>query len=298
MNINRFLKDIFFTGILILCSYLLFNALIPSAASRLNVDTPKMAVAKKMPKLNLVALGDSLTQGVGDETKRGGFVPILADKLEHDFSVSQVEVENYGVSGNVSTQVLKRVKEEEKIQNNLKTADIITLTVGGNDLMRVIQKNILGLSVKTFEKPGEKYQKNVHALLDEIRLYNSKAPIYLLGIYNPFYVYFPEITEMQTIVNDWNDRTQEVAETAEKTYFVPINDLIYQGVLEENSAVDAEIAQNNETSKLNDLRNNALYEEDKFHPNYNGYQIISLAFSEKITETSDDWLTEDSMDGK
>lgn len=98
--------------------------------------------------------------------------------------------------------------------------------------MKVIQNNILGLSVEKFEKPGEKYQANLTKLLTTIRQLNSTAPIYVLGIYNPYYIYFPEITEMQTIIDQWNTRTQAVVEQEERMYFVPINDLIYQGISE------------------------------------------------------------------
>ena len=288
MNFNRLLKTVFLTGLLILLSFSFFNVLIPTATSRLDMK-PREIISPQKQRIQLVAVGDSLTQGVGDETNKGGFVPLLANSLETKFPVNPVEIENFGVSGNRSPQILKRVKSDEKLQKNLKTADIITLTVGGNDLMRVIQNNILGLSVDTFKKPGEKYQKNLQELLDEIRTYNSKAPIYVLGIYNPFYIYFPEITEMQEIVNNWNRLTESVVEQEDQTYFVPINDLIYQGIFDTN---DANVEEEVDASTLNDLRNNALYEEDKFHPNFNGYQLISMAFLEKITETSDDWLTE------
>lgn len=288
MNFNRLLKTVFLTGLLILLSYSFFNVLIPTATSRLDMK-PKEIISPQKQRIQLVAVGDSLTQGVGDETNKGGFVPLLANSLETKFPVNPVEIENFGVSGNRSPQILKRVKSDEKLQKNLETADIITLTVGGNDLMRVIQNNILGLSVDTFKKPGEKYQKNLQELLDEIRTYNSKAPIYVLGIYNPFYIYFPEITEMQEIVNNWNRLTESVVDQEDQTYFVPINDLIYQGIFDTN---DATVEEEVDASTLNDLRNNALYEEDKFHPNFNGYQLISMAFLEKITETSDDWLTE------
>lgn len=288
MNFNRLLKTVFLTGLLILLSFSFFNVLIPTATSRLDMK-PKEIISPQKQRIQLVAVGDSLTQGVGDETNKGGFVSLLANSLETKFPVNPVEIENFGVSGNRSPQILKRVKSDEKLQKNLETADIITLTVGGNDLMRVIQNNILGLSVDTFKKPGEKYQKNLQELLDEIRTYNSKAPIYVLGIYNPFYIYFPEITEMQEIVNNWNRLTESVVDQEDQTYFVPINDLIYQGIFDTN---DATVEEEVDASTLNDLRNNALYEEDKFHPNFNGYQLISMAFLEKITETSDDWLTE------
>lgn len=36
----------------------------------------------KKEKLHYIAIGDSLTEGVGDQTKQGGFVPLVANDLK------------------------------------------------------------------------------------------------------------------------------------------------------------------------------------------------------------------------
>ena len=271
-----------------LASFFVFSQMIPKAPAHLRTDeTATQAVAVKN-NIRFVAIGDSLTEGVGDETASGGYVPLVASTLEEAFSINSIEIENYGVAGDRSTQILKRINEQQEIQDDIASAEIISVTVGGNDLMKVIQNNILGLSVEKFEKPGEKYQANLTKLLTTIRQLNSTAPIYVLGIYNPYYIYFPEITEMQTIIDQWNTRTQVVVEQEERMYFVPINDLIYQGIISDEEASEVPDA-----DTLNELRNNAIYEGDNFHPNYNGYQLIAKAFTNKMKETKDDWLIEE-----
>ena len=271
-----------------LASFFVFSQMIPKAPARLRTDeTATQAVAVKN-NIRFVAIGDSLTEGVGDETASGGYVPLGASNLEEAFSINSIEIENYGVAGDRSTQILKRINEQQEIQDDIASAEIISVTVGGNDLMKVIQNNILGLSVEKFEKPGEKYQANLTKLLTTIRQLNSTAPIYILGIYNPYYIYFPEITEMQTIIDQWNTRTQAVVEQEERMYFVPINDLIYQGIISDEEASEVP-----DVDTLNELRNNAIYEGDNFHPNYNGYQLIAKAFTNKMKETKDDWLIEE-----
>ena len=288
MKINNMLITIFGFLVVTLASFFVFSQMIPKAPARLRTDeTATQAVAVKN-NIRFVAIGDSLTEGVGDETASGGYVPLVASTLEEAFSINSIEIENYGVAGDRSTQILKRINEQQEIQDDIASAEIISVTVGGNDLMKVIQNNILGLSVEKFEKPGEKYQANLTKLLTTIRQLNSTAPIYVLGIYNPYYIYFPEITEMQTIIDQWNTRTQAVVEQEERMYFVPINDLIYQGIIS-----DEETSEVPDADTLNELRNNAIYEGDNFHPNYNGYQLIAKAFTNKMKETKDDWLIEE-----
>ena len=288
MKINNMLITIFGFLVVTLASFFVFSQMIPKAPARLRTDeTATQAVAVKN-NIRFVAIGDSLTEGVGDETASGGYVPLVASTLEEAFSINSIEIENYGVAGDRSTQILKRINEQQEIQDDIASAEIISVTVGGNDLMKVIQNNILGLSVEKFEKPGEKYQANLTKLLTTIRQLNSTAPIYVLGIHNPYYIYFPEITEMQTIIDQWNTRTQVVVEQEERMYFVPINDLIYQGIISDEEASEVPDA-----DTLNELRNNAIYEGDNFHPNYNGYQLIAKAFTNKMKETKYDLLIEE-----
>lgn len=83
--------------------------------------------------------------------------------------------------------------KSKKITDGLKKADIITITIGGNDVLKVIRDNVSKLSSMTekdFTKPEELYQARVKKLLDKIREDNPKAQIYVLGIYNPFILIF------------------------------------------------------------------------------------------------------------
>ncbi len=49
---------------------------------------------------------------------------------------------NYGVSGNTSQQILKRMTTDPQIEKDLEKADLLTLTVGGNDVLAVIRKEL------------------------------------------------------------------------------------------------------------------------------------------------------------
>lgn len=227
-------------------------------------------------RLNLLAIGDSLTEGVGDQTKQGGFVPLLANTLSDTYNVNVVS-QNFGVSGDTSTQIYKRMTGQKKIQTAIKKADVITITVGGNDVMKVIRTQLANLSEKSFEKPAKAYQKQITELFAFIRQHNQKAEVYVLGIYNPFYLNFPDITQMQDIINNWNQATQAIVAQQDKMYFVPINDLLYQGVNGTKGVTTSD-------GSVQTITNNALFEEDHFHPNNIGYQIMSDAVAEKYKE--------------
>ncbi|HFI0384840.1 SGNH/GDSL hydrolase family protein [Streptococcus suis] len=275
MNNRKLIQGFVFFFLAILGSIFLFHQLLPVASSR--ISRQELTVSEKI-SFRYVALGDSLTEGVGDTTGQGGFVPLLAQSLTNDYGY-EVDYKNFGVSGNTSNQILKRMKEDGELISYLKTADLLTLTVGGNDLRKAIIKNIANLKVSTFDKPAKDYGKRLDTIIKTARKNNPNLPIYVVGIYNPLYLNFPELTEMQTIVDNWNTMTEQITEKSQHVYFVPINDLLYKGLEGE-----AGISQNG-----SQVTNNLLYEEDSFHPNNTGYEIMKKAILERMNETTESW---------
>ncbi|HEL1613065.1 TPA: SGNH/GDSL hydrolase family protein [Streptococcus suis] len=275
MNNRKLIQGLAFFFLCLLGSIFLFHQLIPQAPSRISQEELGLSVNRKFRYL---ALGDSLTEGVGDVTGQGGFVPLLAQSLVNEYGY-EVDVQNFGVSGNTSKQILKRMKENEELQQALKEADLLTLTVGGNDLRKVIVSNLSNLKLSTFDKPAREYGRNLEKIVKRARQENADLPIYILGIYNPFYLSFPELTEMQTVVDKWNQTTKQITEKYKDVYFVEINDLLYKGLEGEMG-----LSQSSSAST-----NNLLYEDDHFHPNNTGYEIMKKALLEKMYETEKSW---------
>ena len=278
MNSRKILQGLVFFFTSLLGFVFIFHVLVPSAQP---VLTKADYQTRKVQQFSYVALGDSLTQGVGDTTNQGGFVPLVAQSLTNEEGY-EVAAQNFGVAGNTSNQILKRMKEQDEIADALSKADLMTLTVGGNDLRKVILDNITSLKISTFKKPSVAYSKRLVEIIELARKDNPDLPIYVLGIYNPFYLNFPEMTDMQTIVDNWNQTTQDTIAKFDKVYFVPINDLLYQGIDGQEGIVQTS---GDEKKIIND----ALYQEDNFHPNNTGYEIMKRAVLEKIRETKDNW---------
>lgn len=279
MKIRRYVPGLVFFALSFTLFFNLFQGIIPKSDSRLRKQD--FLKNRPLPTLTYVAIGDSLTQGVGDRTGQGGFVGLLAQSLDQDKTIS-VAYDNFGKGGNTSNQILKRMKTDEAIQNRLSQADVMTLTVGGNDVMAVIRKNLANLKLSQFKKAQKSYQKRLRAIIDQARAEQPDLPIYVLGIYNPFYLNFPEMTEMQEVIDNWNASTEAVTKEYEGVYFVPINDLLYKGIDGQGGIVSEGQGQ---TSVIN----NALFEQDNFHPNTIGYRLMANAVKEAIDDTKSDW---------
>jgi lysophospholipase L1-like esterase len=199
--------------------------------------------------LHIVAAGDSLTQGVGDSTESGGYLPYLINMLEKEKTIRNANADNFGVRGNRADQLLKRLQSKE-VQASMGEADLIILTIGGNDLMKVVKENFSSLRVHQFKAGQEEFKKRLEQIFKTIRASNHTAPIILIGLYNPFYTWFADVREMDQIVNEWNQQSNTIVLRDGNAHFVDIHDIFLNS------------------------EENLLY-TDYFHPNDRGYELIA-----------------------
>lgn len=248
--------------------------------------------------VTIVSLGDSLTEGIGDSTESGGYVPLLKQNISSETEVGTIITHNFGQAGDRSDQILTRLKKDDKQQEEITKADVITLSVGGNDLLKVIKKNFFKqLDLTSFEKPRDSYKDNLKELLKELRKLNPNAPIYQLGIYNPFYLNLQEVTLLQEVVDYWNKGTNEVFLTQTSSYFIPINDVLYKGIdgqigigeTSQGKRINHLLTEPITDSKDKSL-NNLMSDIDNFHPNNLGYQLIANEITKEMMRTKSEWL--------
>lgn len=196
-----------------------------------------------------IAFGDSLTRGIGDETKMYGYSGRLAEILERWPAITEVELDNRGKNGRRSDQLLALLQKGH-YDEELPQADFMTITLGGNDVMKVVKSDLFSLKKEMFDKELMYFAQRYRNIIAEIRTRNSEAPILLIGFYNPFSIITDEYTPFETIVNEWNDTIQQIAIDDVNACFVPISDLFV-------------------TNK------GMVYHTDFFHPSASGYEQMT-----------------------
>ncbi|WP_042457546.1 SGNH/GDSL hydrolase family protein [Neobacillus dielmonensis] len=209
-------------------------------------------------QLTIVSAGDSLTEGIGDSTGQGGYLPYLKSMLENSKGINEVDFLNYGVKGNRTTQLLKRLNSTEMTMA-IQKADLVILTIGGNDIMKVVKDHFSDLQIADFMEEKENYRDHLTQIIDTVVQENPNASIVLLGLYNPFSKWFSDIKELDEIVAEWNKTGQSVIANYPNAYFVDIEDLF---------------------EKTNE---NLLY-TDNFHPNDKGYELIAGRLNKTMEE--------------
>jgi lysophospholipase L1-like esterase len=217
--------------------------------------TANTAVKKAESKqsLTVVALGDSLTRGTGDETGKG-YVGDLLDELKEKTS-RKIQLTNLGINGQTSDQLSQQVQQTE-VGRQIQGADLVLVTIGGNDLFRGGQ-GLSDYQTGNIAKIEKKYLENLQLIFQQIRTNNMKANVFFIGLYNPF-IDLDQGKEISKVIRHWNYASAEVSAQFPKIVFVPTFDLF--------------------ELKVNDY----LY-SDKFHPNTKGYRLIAERVASLVT---------------
>ncbi|WP_179196661.1 SGNH/GDSL hydrolase family protein [Bacillus wiedmannii] len=222
------------------------NDVLNPKASNLIKKTDVVAKEKKKTgTLKIVSLGDSLTRGVGD--KEGiGYIGRVKEDLQKDYK-QKVALTNLAVSGAKMPDLLKQM-ESSGAQYSIKQADVIVLTIGGNDLFPGWES--LGkVDLETYRPDTETFQNEAKKIIEEIRKLNTDSPIFWLGLYNPFED-VEDLKGSSNIVVDWNASLEKLAINNKNVYITPTFDLFQN-------------------------RGKDLLYSDHFHPNEIGYTYMA-----------------------
>ncbi|SIT80568.1 SGNH/GDSL hydrolase family protein [Edaphobacillus lindanitolerans] len=208
--------------------------------------------------VTLVGLGDSLTQGVGDERKRGGYPGRLAEEMNSWKGVKEVQIDNLAKRGRRSDQLVAQLKREE-IQEEIGKADMITLTIGGNDVMKIVKNHFFDLKPEPFRKEIDPFTERLASSLFLIRKANPNAVLVVIGLYNPLTVVTDEESEMDSIITEWNEVLEDAAAADGRACFVPVQDLFV-------------------------TNEDLVYHTDFFHPNAKGYERMTKRIEESLAD--------------
>jgi len=161
----------------ILCAaILLFTCSVLSSA--------EASQAQQTAPTKFLVLGDSIAAGSGVKDKNDSYAWIVAREKGY-------ELTNLGAGGDISADLRRKVAEDEKTRQAIIGADIIAVSIGGNDLLhaeegvtRLVIEGLLG-DYSRIEPVISEFRENFAAVIDGIRALNPKATLIVQTLYNP-----------------------------------------------------------------------------------------------------------------
>lgn len=212
-------------------------------SSTLGQVVPGSTLPKSQP-IHLIALGDSLTHGLGDASGAGYVGDLVAHFRTAGYTVIQ---SNLGVDGQTSKGLVAEMAKPSTL-NLLRPANFVLISIGGNDLSQAA--GLPEINTAKVAEARAQFQANLKQILTQIRKVNPSATIFLVGLYNPYGDVAVTRRQTDSIVETWNADEQTLVAQFPGAMVVQTYDLF----------------------ELNPKK--YLY-IDHFHPNQEGYQRIA-----------------------
>jgi len=194
-----------------------------------------------------LAIGDSVIRGVGAEQNQN-FVSQFSNKLAEQIH-KKIQFQNEGINGITSSE-LKTLVQSGRFDNEIKKADIVTINVGGNDILRMAKKQSFQNVFQAFHQLQSTFSDNLSDIAARIKKINPNATIVFLELYNPLSPKDQVYQLADQLLPKWNVKIYEVA-----------NQYPLSMVIETTKVINGEQRQN--------------LAPDGVHPNSAGYTAIS-----------------------
>ncbi|MGI2329526.1 SGNH/GDSL hydrolase family protein [Planococcus sp. YIM B11945] len=151
--------------------------------------------AIKIPAV-YIALGDSLAAGQTPDSKiDAGYTDLIAQELSRHQPVA-FYTKQLAFPGFTTKDVLERVRSKEA-KDVLASANIITISAGANDLLRLVQSDpkngSLAFQQIQVDFALNEARINMETILEELKVKAPNADVYVMG----YYFAYPHVRESQ-----------------------------------------------------------------------------------------------------
>ena len=188
-----------------------------------------------------IILGDSLARGTGDTTGLG-----IGGRLDNELrrrNITASRTINIAVNGARTPDLLAQL-QSANVQRLLREANVIIVSIGGNDLWgpdRVPPNP---------DAVMDDVLSRIERVVKEVRKANPTGRVFLIGLYNPF-----RATPLNVLLNHWNAKMIE-------RFAADPNVVVVQ---------TADIFSHRDRLSL-----------DRFHPSGEGYELIARRIADAL----------------
>lgn len=192
-------------------------------------------------EFDYVALGDSLAFGITEENGFGkSYADFFGEFLSNEIEVTSFN-KGFSFPGYTTVNILEDLQNNvEKvsygepenvkmtISEALADAEIITLSVGANDVLRTLNRDEQGglvFEVADVVASIQLMATNANQILQQVSALSPEAQVYVMGFYNPFPALTEQASQINFLVEQMDAALQQVVD-ANGMHFVSVKDVL------------------------------------------------------------------------
>lgn len=231
---------------------------------------PVSGEERQSTTLTTTILGDSIASGYGLKSMEDSYAYIIGETKFYD-------TRNCAVPGHTTTDLVNLIKNNNTVKNNIAVSDLIIVSIGGNDLLGLLQGGtnttvlfdimLNGANSKYVKEALSVMESNLHEVLREIRKYNTMGTVVFQTVYNPIYAH-PQFSAyaptLDKLAPAFNNLFTELAKSNSRVY---VSDIF--------TAFDTYF----KTTGKHDI-----IQSDGIHPSISGHALIADTLLSTINE--------------
>lgn len=224
-----------------------------SLVMMLTLSVPAFAGEEEATKF--VVLGDSIAQGYGlKDIRNTAYGALISEAEGYDYV-------NHAIGGHTTYNLNQRL-EEEQVASDVASADIIAVSIGGNNfllggMVEMIADVLLKGDYTRMDEIGADFKENFLVALERIKQLNPDATLMIQTLYNPRDDFLKE--PYQYAVDILNNTFAEILREQPDAYVI----------------VDVAAAFEGHTEYI---------QRDKIHPNEAGHYVIAQEYVKTLAE--------------
>lgn len=173
----------------------------------------------KNDKLNYIALGDSVAEGMSPYGEIGySYTDYIADYLKKEKKLSYY-TKKYTKSGYITENVINDIENNNELKKDLRESDLVTISIGANDFLKHIKIGEMSVdNIREIKTKIATVFPNIEETIKKVKKY-AKNQVIIVGYYNPIpFLFNTNGNDLDILFAYMDDEYQKIADKYDCDY--------------------------------------------------------------------------------
>lgn len=173
----------------------------------------------KNDKLNYIALGDSVAEGMNPYGEIGySYTDYIANYLKKEKKLSYY-TKKYTKSGYITENVINDIENNNELKKDLRESDLVTISIGANNFLKHIKIGEMSVdNIREIKTKIATVFPNIEETMKEVKKY-AKNQVIIVGYYNPIpFLFNTNGNDLDILFAYMDDEYQKIADKYDCDY--------------------------------------------------------------------------------